>query len=388
MTEGSTLTEIQNFVRYVVSAVASASLYSAEHRQVHRLAGEAFTHLQAALASEKEIVLLLIEEELVCNKTPLDGSLYLGKFIQIFHVKGIEHLKLLPQVEFDELLALIVSLSRQTDNAAGISSSAHIHLGRLNFITDPVEAGTEVKDDQKTVMTFEEISRFEKEIFAEVCENVREKKALAMAGINEIVSASMRTFEKMTGPFQLLEKLLTLDEYTFTHSTNVCILNLAQAKSIGIEGRLLHDVGVAALLHDIGKLSVPEEILSKPGALCLEERELIRQHPVRGAHYLLDMPGVPKLAIVCSFEHHMKYDGTGYPEVTYGWSQNLCSQLTAVSDYFDALRTKRSYRGALDYETVAAMMVEASGTYLHPLLTRNFLNLLGRSAVNGVGFHA
>jgi HD-GYP domain-containing protein (c-di-GMP phosphodiesterase class II) len=378
MSEGNTLTEIQNFLRFVVSAVASASLYSPGHRQVHRLGGEAFTYLQAALALEEEIVLLLIEDELVCNKTPLDGSLYLSKFIQIFHEKGIEHLKFLPQVEFEELWSLIVSLSRQADKVPGVQSTAHIHLGRL----DIAEADKEQKDNKKANLSFEEIALTEKEVFAEVCACARENKAFSMTGINEIVSASIQTFEKMAGPFQLLEKLLDLGEYTFTHSTNVCILNLAQAKSLGIEGRLLHDVGVAALLHDIGKLSVPDEILSKPGALSPEEREIIEQHPVRGAHYLLDMPGVPKLAIVCSFEHHLKYDGTGYPEVSLGWNQNLCSQITAVSDYFDALRTKRSYRGALEYETVAAMMVEVSGTYLHPLLTRNFLNILSRRTMS------
>jgi HD-GYP domain-containing protein (c-di-GMP phosphodiesterase class II) len=235
--------------------------------------------------------------------------------------------------------------------------------------------------DKKASLSFEEISRFEKEVFAEVSDCAKEKKTFSMSGLNEIVAASIHAFEEMSGSLKLLEKLLALGEYTFTHSTNVCILNLAQAKSIGIEGRLLHDVGVAALLHDIGKLSVPEEILSKPCALSAEELGLIHQHPVLGAHYLLDMPGVPKLAVVCSFEHHMKYDGTGYPKVSAGWSQNFCSQITAVSDYFDALRTNRSYREALEYATVAAMMVEASGTYLHPLLTRNFMYILGRTTV-------
>jgi HD-GYP domain-containing protein (c-di-GMP phosphodiesterase class II) len=382
MTEGNILAEIQNFVRYVVSAVASASLYSPEHRQVRRLEEEAFAYLQAALAEEEEIVLLLIEDELVCNNTPLDGSLYLSKFIKIFHEKGIEHLKFLPQVEFDELRTLIVSLSRQAGNGQGVCSSAHIHLGRLGILTDSAETGKVVEDGKKAVLSFEEISRFEKEVFAEMYTCAKQNRAFGMAGVNEIVWASIHAFKEMSGPLQLLEKLLALGEYTFTHSTNVCILNLAQAKSMGIEGRLLHEVGVAALLHDIGKLSVPEEILSKPGALSPEERELIKQHPVRGAHYLLDMRGVPKLAVVCSFEHHMKYDGTGYPAVSAGWSQNLCSQLTAVSDYFDALRTKRSYRGSLEYSTVAAMMVEASGTYLHPLLTRNFLYILSRNSLD------
>ncbi|MRR55930.1 MAG: HD domain-containing protein [Deltaproteobacteria bacterium] len=373
MNDGNTLAEIQNFVRYVVSAVASASLYSPDHRQVHRLGGEAFACLQAALAVEEEIVLLLIEDELVCNKIPLDGSLFLSKFIQIFHDKGIEHLKFLPQVEFAELWSLIVSLSRQAGKTPGVCSTPHVQLGRL----DIAEPDNVVRDAKKEVLSLQEISRLEKDVFAEVCACVRENKAFGMTGINEVVSSSIQAFEQMAGPLHFLEKLLVLDEYTFTHSTNVCILNLAQAKAIGIEGRLLHDVGVAALLHDIGKLFVPEEIIAKPGALSPEERVLIQQHPVRGAHYLLATPGIPKLAVVCSFEHHLKYDGTGYPEVSVGWTQNLCSQITAVSDYFDALRTKRSYRGALEYETVAAMMVEASGTFLHPLLTRNFLNLLG-----------
>lgn len=377
MSDGNTRTAIQNFLRYVVSAVTSASLYSLEHRQVHRLAGEAFAYLQAALAMEEEIVLLLIEDELVCNKTPLDGSLFLSKFIQIFQDKGIEHLKFLPQVEFAELWSLIVSLSGHTGTTPGVCSTPHIQLSRLNVAQEDKVA----KDVTNAIPTCEEISRLEKEVFEEICACVQENKTFGMTGINEVVSASIQAFTQMTGPLQFLEKLLALDEYTFTHSTNVCILNLAQAKSIGIEGRQLHDLGVAALLHDIGKLSVPEEILMKPGALSLEEREMIQQHPVRGAHFLLDMPGVPKLAVVCAYEHHLKYDGTGYPEVSRGWRQNLCSQITAVSDYFDALRTNRSYRGALEYETVAAMMVEASGTFLHPLLTRNFLRLFGQGAV-------
>jgi len=378
MNEGNTLSEIREFVRYVVSAVASASLYSPDHRQVHRLGGEAFAYLQAALAGEKEIVLLLIEDELVCNKTPLDGSLFLGKFIQIFHDKGIEHLKFLPQVEFAELWSLIVSLSSQVGKAPAVCSTPHIQLGRL----DIAEPDKVVRDAKKAILSLQEISRLEKDVLEEVCSCVRENKAFGVSGINEVVSSSIQAFEQVTGPLRFFDKLLALDEYTFTHSTNVCILNLAQAKSIGIEGRLLHDVGVAALLHDIGKLSVSEEILLKPGALSPEERALIQQHPVRGAHNLIATPGVPKLAVVCSFEHHMKYDGTGYPEVSFGWTQNLCSQITAVSDYFDALRTKRSYRGALEDETVAAMMVEVSGTFLHPLLTRNFLNLLGMGSVH------
>jgi HD-GYP domain-containing protein (c-di-GMP phosphodiesterase class II) len=170
--------------------------------------------------------------------------------------------------------------------------------------------------------------------------------------------------------------LRMLDEYTFTHSTNVCILNLAQAMALGIKGDALRDIGVAALLHDTGKLYVPEEILNKPGKLTDTEWEMIRSHPQRGAEYLLDNPGIPPLAVVVAYEHHMQYDNSGYPQVSRDWRQNICSQMTTISDFFDAMRTKRIYRDALETKIIADQMTKISGTSLNPLLTKNFLILI------------
>ena len=159
-------------------------------------------------------------------------------------------------------------------------------------------------------------------------------------------------FSRRADPFLALAPLRAMDEYTFTHSTNVCILNLAQATALGIEGQLLNDIGVSAMLHDIGKLFVPEEVINKKGQLDDREWELMRQHPMRGAQYLLDTPGVPRLSVVTAFEHHMKYDGSGYPAVAKDWQQNLCSQMTAISDVFDAMRTERSYKVAMDVDKI------------------------------------
>jgi HD-GYP domain-containing protein (c-di-GMP phosphodiesterase class II) len=170
--------------------------------------------------------------------------------------------------------------------------------------------------------------------------------------------------------------LRVLDEYTFTHSTNVSILNLAQAMALGIKGEELHEIGVAALLHDTGKLYVPEEVLNKPGKLTDTEWESIRQHPQKGAEYLLENPGIPPLAVVVAYEHHMQYDNSGYPQVSKDWRQNICSQMTAISDFFDAMRTKRIYRDDLETNIIADQMAKMSGTAFNPILTRNFLVLI------------
>jgi HD-GYP domain-containing protein (c-di-GMP phosphodiesterase class II) len=146
--------------------------------------------------------------------------------------------------------------------------------------------------------------------------------------------------------------------------------------ALGIEGQLLNDIGVAAMLHDIGKLFIPEEILTKTGKLTAEEFEIMKQHPVKGARHLLETSGVPRLAVIAAYEHHMKFNLSGYPNVASDWQQNLCSHMTMISDFFDALRTRRSYREPVPLKEISAMMLDMMGTDLHPALTRNFLRII------------
>jgi HD-GYP domain-containing protein (c-di-GMP phosphodiesterase class II) len=132
------------------------------------------------------------------------------------------------------------------------------------------------------------------------------------------------------------------------------------------------------MLHDIGKLLIPEELLIKKDRLTPLEFEIMKKHPVRGARHLLEVPGVPRLAVVTAYEHHMRYDLSGYPEAPEGWRPNLCSQITMISDFFDAMRTQRPYRNPVDLRTIVSRMLDMSGSDFHPLLARNFLNILKR----------
>ncbi len=199
-----------------------------------------------------------------------------------------------------------------------------------------------------------------------------------MAGLLEIVHGFIAAVRNEADPLLAVAPLRATDEYTFIHSMNICILNLAQAMALGIEGPLLHDIGIAALLHDAGKFFVPEDVLNKPGRLDEAEWKIIRRHPLKGAQYLLDTPGVPHLAVITAFEHHLKYDSTGYPAVPDHWQQNLCSQMTAVSDICDAMRTKRPYQEALGMDVVSRRMLDLSGTVLQPSLSGNLLKIINR----------
>ena len=375
MADETLMREVACFIRHLVSAVSSSLLYSPDHRQVRRLRTEALVSLESALAIDGEIVIMLIEDDLVCNSVQIDGSLCASKFIQLFAAKGNRHITFLRDVVPGELGDLIAALSRHGEIVPEEWASAHIRLGGLKLDKVPDDS-SDPEEEDAGLLSLEVIRFHEHEAFREIYECMRDNRKFGMRKINGIVRSLVHAFSRMSMPLLAYSVLSSLDRYTFIHSTNVCILNLAQSMAMGIEGSLLHDIGVAGMMHDIGKLLIPEEILSKPDKLSDEEWQVIMEHPVRGAHYLLDQPGVPRLAVVCAYEHHMKYDGSGYPKVQEGWQQNICSQMTTVSDCFDALRTRRVYRDSVDYDTIAAMMLDGSGTHFHPVLTRNFLRIL------------
>jgi HD-GYP domain-containing protein (c-di-GMP phosphodiesterase class II) len=368
---------VRSFIRHLVSAVSGSTLYSPEHRQVLRLTEDAFANLQKAFAEHDEMTLVVIDDELVFNKTPLEKSMYADKFIRALTARGIGHLRITRAVEFHEVRSLILGLAGYCTAGEHIGSSQNIRLGKLDIHASSVDRGEDAVDEVIDGLELSEIPAYERETFMEIRESVRENRKIGMGGINRVVRSCIHAFRQVSCSLRVLAPLRALDAYAFTHSTNVCILNLSQAMALGIDGHLLHEIGVAGLLHDIGKLFVPADVLAKPGRLSAVEKDLIKQHPVRGAYYLLEMPGVPKLAVVCSYEHHMKFDGTGYPVARQGWKQNMCSQITAISDYFDALRTKRVYRDAMDATTVGALVADNAGIHFHPVLARNFLHILG-----------
>ena len=136
------------------------------------------------------------------------------------------------------------------------------------------------------------------------------------------------------------------DEYTYAHCVNVSVLSVGMGQALGLSRQVLADLGVAGLLHDVGKLAVPGEVLRKPARLSPEEWGLMQRHPLEGVKMTMRMPGLSALTLdtmrVC-LEHHMNFDQTGYPEVAHEWGQATLSRIVAVGDCFDAITAHRSY---------------------------------------------
>lgn len=376
------LQHLLDFLRCTTTAAANAALYGAEHPQVKNLCQQALAHVERA-QQQQELQLLLVDDRVIFDNLPVENSLSVGQLIQACKRHQIGTIKLLPGLNDAELHHFIAVLTRGTQRADKAVSSPHLRFGQLEVrrghpLQAPGESESNFLHGHDQLHILAGIETQELDEFLDLYRTAQQHRQLNVAGITEIVSRFVSAFSDTADPLLALAPLRGLDEYTYTHSTNVCILNLAQARLLGIEGQALQEIGVATMLHDIGKLFVPVDILQKPGQLDEQEWAIMQEHPRKGAEYLFNTPGLPRLAVVTAFEHHMRFDGSGYPKVSQPWQQNLVSHMTTISDFFDALRTNRAYRQSLTLETATAIMLEQVGTTLHPQLTRNFFKAISQ----------
>jgi putative nucleotidyltransferase with HDIG domain len=193
-------------------------------------------------------------------------------------------------------------------------------------------------------------------------ETVVRSLSMAMHGDNEIVIP--------------LLQLREFDEYTTTHSLNVSVLAMGLAEHVKCSPREVRAFGVAGLLHDIGKVRIPIEVLTKPGKLDAAEIAMMRAHPVHGARIIMQSHDDLDMAAVVAYEHHIMLDGGGYPTFHYPRECALASRLVHVCDVYDALRTNRPYRDAWSSERTIAYLEERAGTEFDPSLVSAFATML------------
>ncbi len=184
----------------------------------------------------------------------------------------------------------------------------------------------------------------------------------------------------MHGDRQFLIPLLRLkefDQYTTTHALNVSVLSMALAEFVGLAPKEVRTFGIAGLLHDLGKVRIPTEILNKPGKLTESEREVMNRHTVEGARIILETEEDLDLAAIVAYEHHIKLNGTGYPSLARPRPCHQASNLVHVCDVYDALRTNRPYREAWAHERVLEYMAEGTGEF-DPHFADAFVEMMNR----------
>jgi HD-GYP domain-containing protein (c-di-GMP phosphodiesterase class II) len=171
------------------------------------------------------------------------------------------------------------------------------------------------------------------------------------------------------------------DEYTYHHSVNVSILSVTLGQRLGLNRRVLTEIGLVALFHDIGKIQVPTEILNKPTNFDEDEWRIMKKHPSWGVRAILKLKGLDNTSIrtaIVAFEHHLNYDMSGYPKISRRLELDFYSKLVSLADQYDAMTSSRVYsRIPLAPEKALSIMMERAGTQLDPLLFKFFINMIG-----------
>lgn len=373
--------ELSQVIAQLTAAVTNTSLYSPEHPQVAQYIDRANSGLANLLQVKPEVTILLIGDDLVAENRALPASAaYVATFSKLLQKKAIERMTFVAGLPRAELQGLIRDLA--SPDAAPVRSSGFIKLGKVELRVTGAAPQQEVPSVQNVspedLQALQALTANELGELKEIYLRIKKHKKLDVRGIDDVVKGFIKNFRQEINPVSLLASLKSAHEYTFTHVVNVGVLAMSQAEGLGFEGEQLHQIGVASMLHDVGKLFIPEEILTKPGKLTQEEREIIETHTVKGARYLMGLDGIPKLAVLAALEHHLKYDGSGYPSLKGGWRPNIVSQMICIADVFDAMRSKRAYQELIPQEKIIEFLKKGSGASFNPQLVEHFLKLIKR----------
>ena len=368
MKSGLDRSKIDEVLRLFSTAIATTRLYAIEHEQTQKQIPRIHECLNILFNRQAELTFMVVKREILFDGTPIEQTLHCDRIARSLHGRNIGYFSFKRGIGTDEIQLFIdVACGNQSIQLFD-SRAPHIDYGEID-----------VKDDLErspVIARFEDLTHEELESIETLYDRIGTKENIDVRRISSIISGFVTAFQQECNPLLALVPLKMEDEYTFAHSINVAILNIAQATSLGLSENLLHDVGLAGMLHDAGKIFVDKEIIRHSAQLSDAEWQEVKKHPSRGAQYLMGQNGVPQIAILTAFEHHMRYDMTGYPTPPSGWKLNLCSQMTMISDTFDALRTRRAYKEPWDLPRISGRMLEVAGSQLNPCLTMNFLKLL------------
>jgi HD-GYP domain-containing protein (c-di-GMP phosphodiesterase class II) len=353
-------------------AMKNVSFYEAAHPAVQNVLLEVRGDLDRLLEGRAELVLKLVDGYLVVNDIPMMSQhASIGNLIGACHrrdVNGIVFQRGVALKDVEHLVELLAAEPGDVDAAGGMA--AELSARGVRRISIERLRSTGGKDWRWAHSAALDVMRG-------AATDVRRSQPLDVGSIkwslHEIVDNVLGERSIVYG----LGSMKGMDEYTFIHALHLCILAVELGRQLGLNREQLEEIGVCALLHDVGKIFVPLEILRKPGPLDNEEFAIMSLHPVRGAAVLAPEPGLTEAAALVAFEHHMHMDYSGYPKLRRARPLHMYSLMASITDVYDALTTSRPYRPAMPPHRAVALIKEQYEKRMEPLLLRQFLAMLG-----------
>jgi putative nucleotidyltransferase with HDIG domain len=374
------MSDAVRFLTGLTQALSASVLYGADHPAYRRAADAAFRQLQDLQKAEgTRLDFSLLDGEVLFRERVVH-ELRAWEWTPRLAEAGIQRIEVTGEAgpdEFEEFLDLLAGrlAGRPFDSsAARQEGNGNLRFGHVSVHREHSSAPAAAS----VLATLNYGLQEECQAIHWVHDEVSRSGRLPLLEAEVIVqSLSVAMHAEQATVLPLLQ-LKEFDQYTTTHSMNVSVLAMALAEALELGSAQVRAVGVAGLLHDLGKVRVPREVLLKPGKLTEAERAEIQRHPVEGARILLAGDQPLDLAAVVAYEHHLLLDGGGYPCRHSQRDAHYGSRLVHVCDVYDALRTRRPYRDAWESETALQYIEQRAGLEFDPALAVTFTAMVRR----------
>jgi putative nucleotidyltransferase with HDIG domain len=379
------------FVVKFYRLLKGTTIYDRKNVIIDRLTKECLQVINGIIQSEGHLFLKIVRDNFFFNNIRIivKADMYpiFKAFWQEMRRRWIGEVEFSATVGAEHLKDFIYLLSGLEEN----NESNYLYVKKQLEYRDieSIQVGKlEFFKDEDIYIDSEDQKKFSKEVYfksiglvKEVIESINQQKALNIRKAKRLMQNAVNAIMQDESTLLGLANIKNYDEYTFNHSVNVAIYAIALGQRIGIPKKHLSHLGMAGLFHDIGKTRIPKEILNKSGKLSSEEWTMMRAHPLVGSEIVMRMKEWGELStrlIDATFEHHLKYDLTGYPRLTRKRKITLFGRIVTIADFYDALVRPRVYnRFPYVSEKILGIMLERSGKDFDPAIVKVFINMIG-----------
>jgi len=374
------LERIKSFLMDLISAIQASKIYSESHPIIREQIEKSHTRLQEILKELNELVLGIVDDVLVWeDEIMFDLSKKSESLILYLKRKGIERIEFQRAVKKEDLHKFIQLISTSPSKTNGENIEIQSMEGINHIKAGKIKAPTKEEEIKSPKL---------KNLEALYLDSVK----TATHSINKTLKSEdvdyldlrfnvLNIMENFMGRHQELLNLTSIkrkDLFTFAHLLNVSVLSMFFASKKGFSKDDVLDIGIAALFHDIGKIAISKQILKKESKLTDKEFDKMKDHTLLGTEILLGYASTfGILPVVVSFEHHMRYDLSGYPKVPYPRPLHTASLIVSICDVYDALAQKRSYKKDYPPLRIFKIMEQEKGKLFDPRLFDVFFSVMG-----------
>ncbi len=371
----------------MVAVEKNVAIYPSNHPAVMEPANEICELLRPLFAHNSDVSFNIVKSEIYVEKHLLnEESIQQAGFIRLLMERGVNSLKLAKGITPGSVASFFSLINEKKQDAdapeeelknrlkrEGIVGIEIERLVALQFAGDTYQLAEQDEDDMTSRASYEQAL----EHMALVEEDVLSSHPIDVTGLRSVISLLMEEFIADRSAVINIMSLKNYDEHLFHHSINVAITCLLIASRLPLENELTKTVGLAGLLHDIGKLKVPLEIVNKPGKLSEAEWDIMRRHPIEGAQILMRYQSIGDLPVLAALEHHAGYDLSGYPTIKGKSRPHMLARIVSIADVYEAMTAKRSYHAGRNVQKAVDVLIEGIAKQFDPLLVKVLLNTVG-----------